>query len=128
MSFPSLPSGWVVWNDEPDGRGILTYRPDVFDSQEYPAPCLPTIYVTNGSQRARPGSGQIETDTWHVKLFVEPDVEAETERYDSREAAVEGAVDVASRFADGEVDYRSLYQVPREAYLDKLDELTGREP
>jgi hypothetical protein len=127
MSFPPLPAGWVVWADEPDGRSIITYRPDVFDSQEYPAPCLPTIYVTNGSQRARPGSGQIETDTWHVKLFVEPDVEGETSTHDSREAAVEAAVDLAARFADGDVDYRSFYQVPREAYLDRLDELTGRD-
>jgi len=127
MSFPSLPPNWVVWSEEADGRSVLTYRPDVFDSQSYPAPCLPTIYVTNGSQRARPGSGQIETDVWHVKLFLEPDVEATTESYDSREAAVDGAVDLAARFDDGEIDYRSFYQVPREDYLDRLDELTGRE-
>ncbi|MFB6155667.1 MAG: DUF5820 family protein [Haloferacaceae archaeon] len=127
MSFPAMPSGWVVWADESGGRGVLTYRPDVFDSQEYPAPCLPTIYVTNGSQRARPGAGQRQTSTWNVKLFVEPDVEGETETYDTREAAAEGAVELARRFADGEVDYRSLYHVPREDYLDRLDELTGRD-
>jgi len=48
-------------------------------------------------------------------------------RFDSRSAAVAGAVDLAERFAEGDVDYRAAYQVPREAYLDGLDDLTGRE-
>jgi hypothetical protein len=41
-------------------------------------------------------------------------------------AAEAGAADLAERFAGGEVDYRGLYQVPREGYFEKLDELTGR--
>lgn len=127
MTLSRLPEAWVVWNEEPEGRTIVTYRPDVFDSQAFPAPCLPTIYVTNGSQRRRPGAGQIATDTWYVKLFLEPEVEVSTTTYDSREDAIEGAVDLASRFGAGDVDYRAHYQVPREAYLDRLDELTGRD-
>lgn len=127
MSYDALPDGWSVWNDEPDGRSILAYRPDVFDSRTFPAPCLPTIYVSNRSQRRRPGASQVETDTWHVTLFLEPEIEGPTETYDSREAAVDGAVDLARRFADGEIDYRSLYQVPRPDYFDRLDALTGRE-
>ncbi|WP_224268639.1 DUF5820 family protein [Haloprofundus salinisoli] len=127
MSFDALPEGWTVWNDEPEGRAILAYRPDVFDSQQFPAPCMPTVFLSNGSRRRRPGASQIETATWHVTLLLEPEIEAETTEYDSREAGVDGAVECARRFADGEVDYRSLYQVPREQYFEKLDELTGRE-
>lgn len=128
MSFESAPlaDGWRVWNEESGGRTVLVYRPDVFDADRFPAACLPTIYVTNGSPRQRPGAAQRETDTWHVNLILEPDVEAETNRYDDRSAAVDGACDLAERFAAGEIDYRGAYQVPREAYFDKLDELTGR--
>ena len=35
---------------------------------------------------------------------------------------------LAERFAAGEVDYRGLYQVPREAYLDELDALSVQHP
>jgi hypothetical protein len=123
--YDDLPDGWQVWADEHEGRSVLTYRPDVFNTKDFPAPCLPTIYVTNGSRKKRPGASQISTDTWHVSLFLEPEIEGPVERYDSRPAAVDGAVDLAARFVDGAVDYRGLYQVPREAYLDRLDELVG---
>ncbi|MGM0591488.1 MAG: DUF5820 family protein [Halobacteriota archaeon] len=126
MGFDSVPTGWTVWNDEPGGRAILVYRPDVFDTSDYPAPCLPTIYVTNRSQRRRPGAAHVETSTWSVRLFLEPDVEAPTETFDARIAAIDGATELARRFSAGEYDYRSLYHHPREAYLDRLDELTGR--
>lgn len=123
MSLPELPTGWRVWNEEPDGRIILAYRPDVFDSEAFPAACLPTIYVTNGSPQRRPGAGSVATDSWQVKLFLEPEIEATATQYDDRETAIEGAVETARQFADGEVDYRKHYQVPRETYFDKLDEL-----
>lgn len=126
MSFDALPAGWTVWTDEPDGRAILAYRPDVFDAEAFPAPCMPTIYLTNGSRRARPGAGQLETDEWHVTLLLEPEIQVETATHGSREAAAEAALATATRFAAGDVDYRAAYQVPREAYLDRLDELTGR--
>ena len=42
------------------------------------------------------------------------------------EAALRGAESLSERFAAGEVDYRSLYQVPRDRYLAELDSLTGR--
>ena len=125
MGFGSLPDGWRVWNREPSGRVILAYRPDVFDGDDLPAECLPTIYLTNGARNARPGSGQYATDEWHVVLFLEPEVEAAAETYDDRSAAVDAAVDVAERFAAGEVDYRGAYQVPREGYFERLDELVG---
>jgi len=122
MDDESLPAGWRVWHEEREGRVILAYRPDVFDSKAFPAPCLPTIYVTSGSPRRRPGSTGGDGG-WQVTLFLEPEIEADTERYDDREAALAGAVDLASRFVDGDIDYRELYQVPREDYFDKLDEL-----
>ena len=124
MSLESLPDGWQVWNREPSGRVILTFRPDAF-GDDLPDACLPTIYLTNGSRRARPGAGQYATDEWHVVLFLEPEVEALAETYDDRDDAVVAAVDAAARFADGDVDYRAAYQVPREAYFARLDDLVG---
>jgi hypothetical protein len=123
--YEDLPAGWQVWSDEHEGRSVLTYRPEVFNTKDFPAPCLPTIYVSNGSRRRRPGASQVPTDTWHVSLFLEPEIEGPVERYDSRPAAVAGAVDLAARFVAGDVDYRDLYQVPRDAYLDRLDDLVG---
>ncbi|WP_053948801.1 DUF5820 family protein [Halolamina sediminis] len=126
MGLDDLPESWTVWNEQRDGRIILAYRPDVFDAEEFPAPCLPTIYVTNGSRADRPGAGQYATEEWHATLFAEPEIELTNETRDSRSTAVDAAVDVADRFANGEIDYRAAYQQPREAYLAELDERTGR--
>ena len=123
LDAADLAEGWRLWNEEPNGRAIVVFRPDVFDADRFPAPCLPTVYLTNGSRRARPGAGQRRTDRWHVTLFLEPDVEAESTTFDERAAALEGVRDVTARFVAGEIDYRGAYQVPREAYLDELDEL-----
>lgn len=125
---PDPPSGWTVWNDEPRGRRILVFHPEIFnESNDLPAPCLPTILVSNRSRSARPGASRVRTGTWHAVLTLEPEVEAVTEEFDSREAAVAGADDLARRFSDGEIDYRAAYQVPREAYFERLDEVVGRE-
>lgn len=123
----TLGDGWRLWNEEPGGRAIVVYRPDVFDADRFPAPCLPTVYLTNGSRRARPGSGQRRTDEWHVTLFLEPEVEAESRTFDARGDALDALADVTERFAAGDVDYRGAYQVPRETYLDELDALIGAE-
>ena len=125
MSFEDLPDGWTVWNEESGGRVILAYRPDVFDTEAFPAACLPTIYLSPGSPRRRPGARR--DDGWTVTLFLEPAVEARVETADTREAGVDRALDLARAFASGEVDYRAAYQVPREDYFDRLDELVGRE-
>jgi len=127
MSLDALPAGWQVWTEEHEGRVILAYRLDVFDTQQFPPPCLPTIFVSNGSRRKRPGASQVATDTWHVSLLLEPEIEGPVRTFDSRTDALTGAVALAGEFADGEVDYRSLYQVPREDYFEKLDELVGEE-
>ncbi|EMA38625.1 DUF5820 family protein [Halococcus hamelinensis] len=124
--FETLPEDWAVWN-EADDRCVLVYRPDVFDTNAFDAACLPTIYLTRGRRSRRPGRQRAPgtANTWYVTLFLEPEVEREAETYDTRPEAVAGAVALAERFAAGEVDYRGLYQVPREAYLDELDALTG---
>ncbi len=123
-----LPPGWTVWSDE-DERTVLAYRPDVFDAEAFPAPCLPTLYLTRGKRDRRPGIAPSSPGAdWHVTLTLEPEVTGEEGRFERREEALAYAVSVARRFADGEVDYRGLYQVPREDYFAKLDELTGRDP
>lgn len=126
MTFEDLAEGWVVWNEE-RYKTVLTYRPDVFDSEEFPAPCLPTIHLTKGRRDRRPGRNEPSpSDPWIVTLYLEPDVVSHSEQSDSRERARDLARSLAARFAAGKIDYRSSYQVPRPAYLDRLDELTGR--
>lgn len=121
MPLDSLGSDWVVWN-EGEGRLILAFRPDVFDGDNLPAPCLPTIYVTRGQRDRRPGGDRVGSD-WFVTLYLEPEVDCGTERYDSREDAVDAALDLADDFASGRIDYRDQYQVPREEYFERLDEV-----
>jgi len=126
--YEQLPADWTVWSDEPNGRAVFVYRPDVFDTETFPAACLPTLYVTPGrhSQR-RPGPELTAAEKWFVTLSLEPEV-VDTERaFEDRERAIAGAMELATAFSEGERDYRDCYQVPRETYLDRLDELTGRD-
>jgi hypothetical protein len=123
----AFPAGWQVWSDA-ENKLVVAYRPDVFDGSAFPAACMPTIYVTQGQRSRRPG---IDHDPapgtpWYVTLFLEPDVQRDAEQFDDEAAAREAAREVARRFDAGEIDYRGLYQVPREDYFAKLDELTGR--
>ena len=123
----AFPAGWQVWSDAED-KLVVAYRPDVFDGSAFPAACLPTIYVTQGQRSRRPG---VDRDPppgtpWYVTLFLEPEVQRDAESFDDEAAAREAAHELARQFAAGEIDYRGLYQVPREAYFEKLDELTGR--
>lgn len=125
-AFDDLPEGWRVWNDD-EGGAILVYRPDVFDTQQHPAPCLPTIRVTSRPPTERKRRAHSAPEGWFVALRLEPEVRVKDAdaRFDSREAAEAGAVDLAARFDAGDVDYRGAYQIPRDDYLDELDELTG---
>jgi len=122
-----LPDGWVRWS-EADEKLVWAYRPDEFDGGAYPPPCLPTLYVTRGRRSRRPGGARNPGPdaSWYVTLFLEPEVSRDAEEFTDRPAAVEGARTLARRFATGQIDYRALYQVPREAYFERLDELTGR--
>jgi len=124
MAFEAVADGWTVWTDGTE-KAVLVYRPDVFDSDAYPAPCLPTVYVTKGKRSRKPGRDTRPDDPWYVTLYLEPEVDRDADSFDTREAAEAAARDLAARFDDGGIDYRALYQVPREDYLDKLDELTG---
>jgi hypothetical protein len=125
MIDQEFPDGWAVWSDE-STKVVLVFRPDVFDTTEFPPPCLPTLYVTKGQRSRRPGRNDPDPeDSWYVTLYLEPEVEGPTREYDGRTAATDGAADLARQFAEGEIDYRALYQVPRPEYLDELDELTG---
>ena len=130
MEDDELPDGWVVWTDEPEGRAILAYRPDVFDSQAFPPECLPTLYV---SQRS-PNQGKRRTNPspdadWWVAFYLEPEVRVRAfdDSFETRSDAMARALEVAGAFAGGDVDYRGAYQVPRPDYFEKLDELTGAE-
>jgi hypothetical protein len=124
-----LPDGWVRWS-EAEEKVVWAYRPDVFDGGDYPPPCLPTLYVTRGRRSRRPGANRDPAPdaSWYVTLFLEPEVSRDAEEFADRSAALDGARALARQFAAGETDYRGLYQVPREAYFDRLDELTGRRP
>lgn len=121
-----LPDGWRVWNDD-EGTTILVFRPDVFDSQQFPAPCLPTLRVTQRPPTERKRRAGSNPSGWFVSLRLEPEVRVKSAdaHFETREAAEEGARDLAARFAAGDVDYRGAYQIPRDDYLDELDALTG---
>lgn len=118
----SVPDGWQVWHDS-DNRVVLAYRPDVFDGDRVPAACLPTIYVTRGRRGRRPGQTRTDRDSWFLTFYLEPEVEQSEQRFESRDAAFDGAVQLARRFAAGEIDYREPYQVPRPTYFAVLDEI-----
>jgi len=124
MDTAALVEDWTVWN-QTETELVLAYRPDVFDSEAFTAPCLPTIYLTHGKRTRRPGADRSGED-WYVTLYLEPEVDHQVDVAPDRETAVDVAVTLANDFAAGEFDFRALYQVPREAYLDELDELTGR--
>lgn len=91
---------------------------------------MPTLYLSNGPHRHRRPEQRsgVSSGEWYLTLYLEPDVVLTEERYGDHESAVQASSDLARRFSSGELDYRASYQVPREAYLNRLDELTGREP
>lgn len=125
MALESLPPGWEVWSDEAT-KVVLAYRPDVFDTDAFPAPCLPTIYVSKGQRDRRPGPNEPDPDDpWYVTLYLEPEISTETDTAATRGEAESLATDVAAAFAAGELDLRGLYQIPREDYLDRLEALVG---
>jgi len=122
------PAGWEVWHAGDDGRVVLAFRADVFDGGAFPAACMPTLYLTRGRRNARRPGPERETATdWFVTCFLEPEVTITEDRFERRDDALDHLRTVAADFADGALDYRDAYQVPRDEYLAKLDELTGRD-
>lgn len=120
-----LPPGWRVWNHETGGRIVLAFRPDVFNAESFPPACLPTIVVAPGRSPDEPPGRRVRSDAWYVAAYLEPDVRLRelANTFDSRDAAIAGAIDAASRFTAGDVDVEAAYQVPRESYLAQLSAL-----
>lgn len=123
------PAGWEAWNEEPGGRLVWVFRPDVFDGGDYPPECLPTIAVAPGRGPDQRPERRARSAAWYRACYLEPTVrirEADA-TYDSRPEAIEGATSLAEAFSAGDLDFRAAYQQPRPEYLAKLDELTGAE-
>ena len=100
MDDDGVPEGWEVWT-ESDLKAVLVFRPDVFDGDAFPAPCMPTVYVTKGKRRRKPGRDVRPGDPWYVTLYLEPDVNADRESYETREGAAAAARDLARRRTAG---------------------------
>ncbi|ELY85745.1 DUF5820 family protein [Natrialba taiwanensis] len=128
----ALPDSWDIWAEGEDGRLVLAYRPDIFNGNDLPAPCLPTLYLTHGKRTRRPGQNPTDTtgrNDWYVTLYLEPEITLDGgTQFSTRSDALSAALELAQQFDAGEIDYRGCYQVPREQYFARLDEFTGREP
>ena len=123
-----LPEGWTEWHAGADGMRIWAFRPDVFDGSEFPAGCLPTLSLK--PQRARGPRGYADATAdrgWCVELRLEPDVCLKRRTDADREPLLETAQAFATAFVAGELELRSGYADPHEAYLSRLEELVGVE-
>lgn len=127
MGERSLPPGWERWHGESGGPVILTFRPDVFDATSLPPACLPTLTVKPDRDPRRGPRSADASGRWVVELRLEPEVILDRAVQETRSAAIDAAWDLASAFAAGDLDFRSAYQVPREAYFAELDDLLPAE-
>ena len=131
MTDAGLPEGWREWNDEPGGRKIIAYRPDVFQKSSFPDACMPTLVLGPRPPRGARPEARVEhhsTGEWYVTLFLEPEVILVEHTCPNRETAVDSFRQVARDFSSGAYDLRDAYQIPREDYLHRLDELVDQEP
>lgn len=117
-----LPDGWVVWSED-DGL-VVCYRPDIFNGDDYPRPCLPLVTVTEADRGTAGGR-----DGWRVTFHVEADVPARRLRnfvagYDE---AVDYVVEIARGFNEGVHDPAEFYAEGdvRDEYVARLREETG---
>ncbi len=125
MTDRDLPSGWRIWHDRPDDIFVLTYRPDVFDSDAFPASCLPTVTVKPARARGRSGRPRDPESTgpWVAELLLEPDAPLDRRRAADRSAAIEAGLELAGAFVEGTYDLGSPYADPPSAYLERLESL-----
>lgn len=125
MSDGDPTPGWEVWHDHPNGLLVLTYRPDVFDTQAFPAACLPTVAVK--PERSRGGRGRpADPDgagRWVAELLLEPDVPIARRHAPDPASAREEGHALAKAFVDGAFDLAAAYADPPETYLDRLESL-----
>lgn len=127
MAFEGLPDSWTVWTDD-GGRAVLAFRPDVFAGDGNDPAHLPIIYVSTRPPDVPMRRGGDPASGWHVSCVLEPEVSVRAleSSHDTREEAVEAAVEAARRFVNGDVDFGAVYATaPPEGYLDRLRELTG---
>jgi len=118
----SLPEGWVVWSEE--GGLVVCYKPDVFDANRYPRPCLPLITVTKADTGTVGGR-----EGWRVSFHIEADVPArnlESVHVDYGDA-VDYVVEIARRFVDGGYDFAEFYAEGdvRDEYVARLEREVG---
>ncbi len=118
----TLPDGWVVWSEE-DGV-VICYRPEVFDGDSYPRPCLPALTVSEADVGTVGGQ-----EGWRVTFYVEADVPARNLEsvFVDYDEALDYVVDVARRFVDGDLDLRGFYAEGdvREEYVRGLEQELG---
>lgn len=124
----ALGTGWQIWTHDSEII-VLVFRPDIFDGDNLPAECLPTITVTQGVQTRRPKyeTATSENSPWTVLLYLEPDVSTQPILCDTRENALIQASTLSQTFSAGAIPIRELYQVPRHHYLDTLEDVIARE-
>lgn len=122
----TLADGWEIWNDEPHGRVILAFRPDIFNTTDFPPACLPTITIAPGPSPNAPPDHRHASTAWHVVLYLEPRVRVTTKdtSVPSRPEAIDYAIQLTHEFTDGDIDFDDAYIDPRPDYITKLNELT----
>ena len=119
MGFEPLPEGWEVWT-ESEEKAVLVFRPDVFDGDALPAPCMPTVYVTKGKRRRKPGRDVRPGDPWYVTLFLEPEVSGDEREYPDREAAVAVEKDMVKVALCEDHFQERLEELSDSGWLDEL--------
>lgn len=129
MDERELPRGWTTWHGGVDDILVLTFRPDIFDGSAYPAPCLPTLAVKPERSRGRRGRPRSSRSggTWCAELTIEPNVTLGRRTAPDRATAIDRGIELAEQFVCGSIDLREAYPEPREAYLEKVEELVGNE-
>lgn len=122
----TLADGWEIWNNEPHGRIILVFRPDIFNTTDYPPACLPTITIGPGTRPNAPPDHRQASNAWHVVLYLEPRVRITTKdtSVPTRPEAIDYALSLSHEFTNGNIDFDDAYIEPRPEYLTKLNQLT----
>lgn len=122
----TLADGWEIWNNEPQGRIILAFRPDIFNTTDFPPACLPTITIAPGPSPNAPPDYRQASTAWHVALYLEPRVRVTNKdtTVSTRPEAIDCGTTLSHEFTDGQIDFAAAYMDPRPDYITKLNQLT----